>query len=415
MAPKGQSTSPGNRLWLVLAGIVVAVIVLAAFVSRRREVPVRAEPALVETIMANVATNGKIEPLNNFEAHAPAPTTVKRLLVQAGQHVRAGQLLLELDDADARAQAARAQTQLKTAQANLNAVRSGGTKEEVLTTRSDLTKAQAEREAAQRNLDAMRRLQQTGAASAGEVQDAENRLKSAQATVSLLEQKLSGRYSPPEVAKVQAEAAEARASYQAAEDLLRRSNITAPRAGTVYALPVKAGAFVNTGDLLVQVADLSKVQVRAYVDEPDIARLAKGETVKVTWDAMPGRSWQGTVSQVPTNIVLFGTRNVGEAACVVDNQDGKLLPNVNVNVSIITAHQDNAITVSREAVHQEDGKRFVYAIVNGELKQQYVETSISNLTRIQVTQGLQPNTFVALGSTTGQSLRKGLPVKMVQP
>lgn len=411
-----RTHSSGTRLsfWL-LAGVVVAVIVLAAFMSRRRETPVRAESARSESIASTIATNGKVEAINNFEAHAPAPTTVKRVLVQSGEQVRAGQLLIQLDDADARAQAAKSMAQLKAAQADLNAVQTGGTQEEVLTTRSDLIKARADRDAAQRNLDALRRLQQTGAASPGEVQDAENRLKAADAAVSLLESKLSGRYSNSEISKTEASVAEARDSYQAAQDLLRRSTIVAPHAGTVYALPVKAGMFVNTGDLLVEVADLSQVQLRTYVDEPDIGRLTPGQTVEVTWDAIPGRTWQGKVTQTPSRVFLFGTRNVGEITCAVNNQDHKLLPGVNVNVNIITARQDNAITVSREAVHQEDGHRFVYEIADGELKTQDVTTAISNLTRIQVTQGLQSGTQVALGSLNGTSLRPGLAVKAVQP
>src|SRR5574340_961044 len=306
MAQQGQDNtgfSGRKRLWMVLAAAARAVIVLAAFVSRRRDVPVRAERVVRTTITAAISTNGKIEPISNFEAHAPAPATVKRVLVREGDAVKPGQLLLSLDDADARAQAARALAQIKTAQAELNAVRSGGTREEVLTTRSDLAKAQAERDTALRNLEAMKRLLKDGAASAAEVRAAEDRMKTAQAQVTLLEQKLSSRYSGPQVVQAQARLAEAHAAYDAAQELLRDSNIRAPRAGTVYSLPVRVGNFVNAGDLLVQVADLSQVQVRAFVDEPDIGRLALGQQVTVTWDALPGRAWDGTVHDLPTTVV----------------------------------------------------------------------------------------------------------------
>ena len=94
----------------------------------------------------------------NFEAHAPIATTVKRLLVKEGDHVRKGQLLLQLDDADIRTQAARAQAQVKTAQADQSALTTGGTQEEVLTLNAQLVKARSARDAAQRNLDALRRL-----------------------------------------------------------------------------------------------------------------------------------------------------------------------------------------------------------------------------------------------------------------
>ena len=87
-------------------------------------------------IRSLVSTNGKVEPIQNFEAHAPIATTVKRLLVKEGDHVRKGQLLFQLDDADIRTQAARAQAQVKTAQANQAELTTGGTQEEVLTLNS---------------------------------------------------------------------------------------------------------------------------------------------------------------------------------------------------------------------------------------------------------------------------------------
>jgi HlyD family secretion protein len=402
-----------NRLWLILAAIVVAVIILAAFMSRRREVSVRAAKAERETITATIQTNGKIEPINNFEAHAPAPTMVKRVLAREGQHVKAGQLLVELDDSGARSQAAKAMTQIKAAEADLNAVRSGGTREEVLTTESQLSTGRSERDAAQRNLQAMRALQQRGAASAGEVTDAENRLKAAQAQVSLLEQKLKSRYSGPEVAKVQAQESEAKAAYFAAQELLQQSNVRAPRDGTVYFLPVRQGQFVGAGELLVQVADLSQVQLRAFVDEPDVGRLQPGQPVRVTWDALPGRVWNGKVAQVPTTVVTLGTRNVGQFTCMVDNQEEELLPNVNVNVSIVTAQHDNALTVPREAIHQDDGKRFVYEIKDSELKRRDVQTSLSNLTRMEITQGIGDNALVVLSADDQQALKPGMSVRVV--
>ena len=402
-------------MWLIVAAIVVAVILLAAFVSLHRgEVPVRAERAVRTSITSSISTNGRIEPINGFEAHAPAPTTVKAVLVHEGDQVKPGQLLLELDDADARKQAAQAQAQIRDAEANLAAIEHGGSQEEVLTTQAQLTTAKADRDTAQRNLDALKQLQQKGAASAGEVQDAQVRLETAQAQVNLFQQKLSSRYSSPEVARAQALLDQARAAYSAAEDLLQHSAVKAPRAGTVYFLPVKQGAFVDAGAMLVQVAALQDVQVRAFVDEPDIGRLGLGEKVTVTWDAMPGRSWTGSVSQVPTTVVKNGTRTVGEVICDVSNQDRKLLPNVNVNVSIVTASDSNVLVVPREAVHQEDGQRFVYQIVDGQLQKRVIESSISNLTNMEVTKGLSDNAEVALGAINGQPLRPGMSVRVVQ-
>jgi HlyD family secretion protein len=403
-----------SRLWLVALLVIVAVVLFTGLNQRHGGTAVRAEKVTRQEIASVISTNGKIEPVNSFEAHAPAPAIVKNVLVVEGDHVKAGQLLVQLDDADARAQAARALAQLRTAEAGLQAVKTGGTQEEVLTTRADLAKAQTERDEAQRNLQAIQKLQQNGAASPAEVEAAQNRLQKANADTQLLQSKLTGRFSSPEVARVEAQATEARAAYAAAEDLLKHLIVTAPFAGTVYQLPVKRGGYVNAGDLLVQVANLEKVRVRAFVDEPEIGRLAQGQLVEVKWDAIPGRTWQGTLTRVPTSVTMVGTRTVGEITCEIDNADHKLLPNVNVNVGIITARHDNTLTVSREAVHDMDGKRYVYTINKDKLQQQEIQTGISSLTRVEVVKGISDGALVALGAVNAQPLHNGMEIKVVE-
>src|SRR5438270_2718846 len=414
MARTSQNNGRDRRSLMVVAVLVIAAVVLFTGLNQRHGgTAVRAEKVTRQEIASIISTNGKIEPVNSFEAHAPAPAIVKNVLVAEGDRVKAGQLLVQLDDADARAQAARALAQLRSAEASLQAVKTGGTQEEVLTTRADLAKAQAERDEAQRNLKAIEKLRQNGAASPAEAEAAQNRVKKAEADVQLLQSKLTGRFSSPEVAKVEASAAEARAAYAAAEDLLKHSNVTATFAGTVYQLPVKRGAYVNAGELLVQVANLEKVRVRAFVDEPEIGRLAKGQPVEVRWDAIPGRIWQGTLTRVPTSVTMVGTRTVGEITSEIDNTDRKLLPNVNVNVGIVTARHDSTLTVSREAVHDMDGKRYVYTINKDKVQAQEVQTGLSSLTRVEVVKGISDGALVALGAVNAQPLHNGMEVKVV--
>jgi HlyD family secretion protein len=129
---------------------------------------------------------------------------------------------------------------------------------------------------------------------------------------------------------------------------------------------------------------------------------------------MPGRVWQGELKTVPSTVVTVGSRNVGQVTVDVDNSDLSLLPNVNVSVNIITAKDENALTVPREAVHQEDGHRFVYQVVNGQLQRRDVTTSIANLTRIEVTHGLADNVEVALGAINGKPLQNGMAVRIIR-
>ena len=399
--------------WIAATVAIVAAVILFASLSRDPAVPVRAVAAQRGTIRSLVSTNGKVEPLENFEAHAPIGTTVKKLLVREGDHVKKGQLLVQLNDAKAHSQAEQAKAQVLAADADLSGIESGGNREEVLTLESQIVKARTASDTAQRNLDSLKRLQQENAASPGEIKNAEDQVQRANADLNLLLQKQKGRYSQPEISRVEAQKSQAQAAYTAAADVLSELNIRAPFDGVVYSLPVLQGAYVNPGDLVLQEADLAKVRVRAFVDEPDIGRLAAGDKIDLTWDAMPERTWQGTVTVIPAVIKLHGTRNVGETTCVVDNHDFKLLPNVNVGVTIITAEHRDVLTVPREAVRQEDSKTYVYQIVNNELRQRYIQTSISNLTEVEVTGGLTENALVALGPTNSKPLHNGLAVKVV--
>lgn len=404
-----------RRLTGAIVVCVAAVILFSGWMRMRNTVvAVRAEQVTRQDIASVISTNGKIEPTNNFEAHAPSQATVRKILVKEGDKVKAGQLLLLLDDADARAQAAKALAQLRSAEADLNAVKSGGSNEELLTNKAELSKAQAERDEARRNFQAVQQLQRTGAAAPAEVQAAQNRLQKADADTQLLEAKQKGRYSSPEVVKVEANAEQARAAYAAAQDLIKNTNIRAPFAGTVYQIPVKQGSYVPGGELLIQVANLEKLAVRAFVDEPEIGRLSKGQSVEVTWDATPGRKWLGELTRVPTVVTMVGTRTVGEITVEIENGDRKLLPNVNVNVSIISAKHDQTLTVSREAVHDVEGKRYVYKINGREIQTQEIKTGISSLTRVEVTNGLSDGALIALGAMNASPLRTGMEVKVVE-
>ena len=111
---------------------------------------------------------------------------------------------------------------------------------------------------------------------------------------------------------------------------------------------------------------------------------------------------------------MHGTRNVGETTCIVANQDFKLLPNINVGVTIITAEHDNALTVPREALRQDDSVPYVFQVVNNELARRNVQTSISNLTRAEITSGINEGALVAIGSINSKPLHDKLAVKVVR-
>ena len=106
-------------------------------------------------------------------------------------------------------------------------------------------------------------------------------------------------------------------------------------------------------------------------------------------------------------------RNIGEATCIIDNPDLRLLPNVNVGVTIVVAEQSDALTLQRDAVHVDDSKPYVFRIVNGHLKQQSITISLQNLTRVAITSGLNEGDSVALTAEDTKPLIDGAAVKVI--
>ena len=408
-------TSNGRAKPLVLWTLAAILLIIVFFAVRRltrEELPLRVAQATMQDLITTDSTNGKVEPQHNFEAHAPAPSTVKRLYVRAGEHAPKGKLLLSLDDADARAQSASAVASLRGAQASYQATELGGTLEERNSLTGELAKARMDRDQAQHDLDALQKLVAQGAAAPSEVASAQQRLEAANTSIATLEKKQTARYSTAEIAHSRANLEQAQAAYDAANTVVADSNVRAPFAGTVYSLPVSVSEYVHAGDLLLQMADLTKLQVRAYFDEPELGALHVGQPATIIWDALPNRIWHGRILSMPSTIITYTTRNVGEVLLSVDDADGKLLPNTNVKVTVTEQRLERVLTIPREAVHGEGGKDYAYLLHGKVLRRQQVTVGARNLTQVQVLSGLAENDTVALSTTNGEPLAERVPVRI---
>ena len=402
---------------IALLGIVLGVLILIVVVVRsftRDVVEIRAAAVSRQNLVSSVPTNGKVELIDNFPAHAAAPGVVAKIYVKVGQKVKPGDLLLRIDDSDAVARLASANAALRGAQANLHDLEQGGSQDERIALQGDLGRSKTQQESAAKDLAALKQLQQKGAASASEVASAEQRLQSANNALQNLQMRSTQRYSSPDRARAEAQLADARAGVAAAQQGYASANIRSPLAGTVYSIPVAQYDFVQAGQDLIDVADLHKVQVRAYFDEPEIGKLAVGQAVRIVWDAKPDRVWHGHVSRVPTTVISYGTRSVGECIIAVDDSNEDLLPNTNVTVTVTTQQRFNVLSIPREALHTEGARDFVYRVINNKLVVTPVQVGVVNLTRVEIVSGLTEKDTVALSATSSNhDLSNGLPVKVV--
>jgi HlyD family secretion protein len=409
-----------NRILLFLLLAAVASAVLISLSGRQPVAKISAVLPVRQNIVSSVSSNGKVEPISPFVMRAQLDTFVEKVQVLEGQAVKKGQLLLELNVKDAAAQLAAARSKLLRAQDELRAANAGGRPDEAARASGALATAVAQRDRLQRNHDALLRLIAQQAATKDELAANDLDLTKAQAEVTRLSAakqefdrgvKLNADQAVLQVQQSQSEVA-------ALEEKVRTGRITAPADGTLYSLPVKPGDYVKVGDLLAEMADLRKVRVRAFIDEPELGGLEPGQQVKITWDALPNRSWLGKTEVIPKQVVPRGARSVGELLCNVDNANLELLPNINVNVRINSKERTNVLTVPRGAVASEGGQRFVFVVRhNGfgvsksKLEKRGIHVGIADAANYEITSGLQQNELVALPGD--MELKDGMAVRVM--
>lgn len=396
---------------------VVVVLIVVFFTARnllRGKLAVRIAQATEGVLVNTVSTNGRVEPIMNYSFYSPLATTVKAVYVQPGDKVAAGKLLLQLDDVQARSEVARAESGVKAAQAALEAITHNGTQEQQQMSAGEVARGRLQLAQAQKNLNALTKLAANGAAAPSEVSDAQMRVQAAEAVLHAAEQSAGNRYSAADRAQAQATLAEAQASLTAAHDVLARTAIRAPIAGTVYSLNVAPTEFAEAGKLLLEMANLDKERVRAYFDEPDIGRIAVGEKALIKWDAKPELEWLGHVVRTPVTVTTYGTRNVGDVLTDIDTPNDDLLPDTNVTVTVTTQSEPNALSVPREALHSDGGQFYVFKVEGDSLVRTPVTTGIINLTQVAILSGIKPGDWVATGTLNGQPMQQGVPIQAVR-
>ena len=390
-------------LYLLVAGVLAFVLIE---LSGRKPVPkISAVTPARENLVQSISSNGKVEPIEPFVMRAQLDTFVEKVHAKEGQPVKKGQLLLELNVKDATARLSEAQSKLLRAQDDLRAAKAGGRTDDAARVAGDLAKAQAESGRLQKNHDVLARLIAQQAATQDELLANDLALTKAQAEVTRL---TAAKQEFDRGVKLDADRAvlqvqQAQNEVAALQDKTRNGRISAPVDGTLYSLPVKAGDYVKLGDLLAEMADLHKVRVRAFIDEPELGALEPNEPVKITWDALPSRSWAGKTEIIPKQVVPRGARSVGELLCAVNNDKLELLPNTNVNVRINSRERLGVLAVPRGAVAAQGGRRYVFVVKKNQLgvgkstlEKREIHVGIADATSYEVVSGLQEGEMVAL-------------------
>ena len=337
-----------SKPWFRLFGLAAlgAALMSPLLVLALGSVPTRSEaPASREPVWA-AAAPGRVEPKRGvLRIVAQAPATIEAVAVSLNDHVQKGDILIRLDDEDqkARLEAAIAQVAVRTTERdNVKASESAKDRRKAEDSLYD-----AERAALDARLDLDRLILQAkdGNASAADVAKARAAIGAANEKVQQAQQKLNKVLARdlPALKREEAALAAARADVAVLSASLERTRIRAPIDGTVLELNAKAGemASVTPDRPLLTLGDTSHLQVRAEVEDRDIASIQQGQAAIVKSEAFPGRAFEARVITVakalgapklsPQNHRAPADADVLEV--VLDLDDGSpLLPGMRVDV-----------------------------------------------------------------------------------
>ncbi len=315
-------------LWIGIGGAVVVLLVGVniARSGKGKGEPVQFARVRTEDITSVVRAPGKIEPKTQVKVSADIMGKITGLKVKEGDHVHKGQLMLQLDDTQyrsdydqARAAVQSARTRLGDAEMALKTTEANFTRQKALFEKNLLSAAEWDQ--ASRTHDAARALLGTS----------------------------------------QDEVSRAQAALAGAQDRLQKCRFEAPYDGIVSALNVEQGEIVITGTMnnpgteILTVSDLSRMLVRADVDETDVVDMRVGQKAKITVDAIPDTSFVGTVTEIGNtakrSIVSSAEGQTNfEVKVVFDDNVPQVRPGMTADVEISTATHPGTRTVPIQAV-----------------------------------------------------------------
>jgi HlyD family secretion protein len=384
-----------RKLAVLLA--LVAVLAVGWSLLRQDHPPsvnfarVRRQP-----LVSVIPTNGKTEPLEWQAVRAGIAGMVAAVSVHEGQSVAAGAELAALGDPALEADIGAGEARLAELRANLLALQAGGKPSELTDIENSLARARLDLEREQRESDSLQRLADKQAATPEEAAAARDKVRQSQLEIDGLGKRRASLVGQTDVAAATARIDAAETALKLARQRLAQAVIRAPIAGVVYELSARPGEYLSLGALVANIGRADRLRVRVYVDEPELGRVAEGEPVAITWDALPNNRWQGTVERMPARIEALGSRQVGEVACVIENPRRELPLGANVNAEIRTAEAAGALVIPKEALRRDSAGDYVFVLAGGHIERRPVATGIANVSLAQTTQGLSAGELVAL-------------------
>jgi len=457
------------RRFLIIL-IVLAVVaagglwVYTNFFANAEQPEVKREDYRVQrgTLAALVNTTGTILPAGQTTLSFKGTGRIAEVLVTEGQEVHAGQPLARLETTDLEVTVAEAELALAQVQAQLVRVQSppseydlaaaraalesakaayqrllaGPTREEILVARASLDQAEAALAQAQAAYNQVAdRPDVAMLPQALQLQQATINYNAAQASFNLTQRKPSGaELTAAKSAIAQAEATLARlqegvsaedlliAQLQVeqaqlrldqARDLLAEATLTAPHDGTITVVGVKRGEMSGMQPAFV-LTDLSRYHIDAMIDEIDIGRIAEGQPVTITLDALPGELLSGRIDRIAQTATADAGVVTYKVTISLDPTAAALRAGMTANAGIVTERRDGVLLAPNRFIRIDrlTGKAFVDRLAGGQLQPVEIQIGLRDESLSEVLAGLEEGDVIVL---VQESSRKQLQQTFMQP
>lgn len=369
---------------LLIVIVVAAAGAWFALSGKQDKVDYITETARVADIRKVVNATGEVGAVQLVSVGAQASGQIEKLYVSVGQQVRKGDPIADIDSTTQRNDLDINKAKLDTYQAQLAA------KQVAL----KVAQTQYNREA---------QLRKTNSTSRESLEDAENALATAKAAVAELESQIR----------------QAQIAVNTAETNLGYTKISAPLDGTVVAVPVEEGQTVNanqTTPTIVQIADLSHMEIKIEIAEGDITQVKPGMTVDYTILAEPGVTRRAVLDSIDPGLTTLsdGTYDTSSgssssdsavyyyAKAVVPNPDGALRIGMTTQNVIVVESADQVTAVPSIAVFTRPGGEDYVRLLrpDGSVEERTVETGLSNNMLTEIRSGLQAGDRVVSAQMT---------------
>ncbi len=404
MNGNGNGNKKKRRKRIIIISSVVGVVLLfvgglAAFSRGGTKIdPSKLAKVEKGDLAKSVVATGKVTPIVKVEVKSKASGIVKKLLVDYGDTVKTGQLLVQLDKVEIEAQVEQSRAALLAAEANL------------ASSQADYERAKVDAEGPdvpllKRQLDRNTEMAKDGVVSAQALDDADrnykmalNKQNVAKAQMAVLKAK---------IAQSQAERTRDQANLKQLEEQLSYTDITSPLDGIVLSRDVQMGDAVSSilvlgsgATLVMTLGDTSEVYVKGKVDESDIGKVYLGQPARIKVESFKDKTFYGKVTKISPMGVEKDNVTTFEVRVSINNPGGELKAEMTANAEIILEEHKNVLQIPEGAILYDKDKKASVEIPDPKAKdgkkKLAVNIGISNGAKTELLGGLKEGDQVVL-------------------